>query len=47
MVYESTRIGQFEGFEGWRRTKSKTKFDINEKIKRILGEQGIGSRIQV
>ena len=46
-VYRGARMGWFEGFEAWRRTKFETKLDINEKISQILGGQGIGSRIQV
>ena len=45
-VYRGARMGWFEGFEAWRRTKFETELDINEKISQILGGQGIGSRIQ-
>jgi hypothetical protein len=47
MVYGGTRILWFEEFGAWQRTKFKAKLNINEKIKKIMGGWGIGSRIQV
>jgi hypothetical protein len=39
-------MGWFAEFGAWMRTKFESESDINEKIKRILDKQGIGSRIQ-
>jgi len=46
MVYPGTRVWISEDFGAWRWTKFDAELNINEKIKRIMGEQVIGSRIQ-
>jgi hypothetical protein len=46
IVCRGTRVGKYGEFGAWRRTKFDGELNIKEKIKRIMGWRGIGSRIQ-
>jgi len=46
-VCRGTRVWKYGGFGAWLRTKFDGELDIKEKIKRIMGWRGVGSRIQV
>ena len=46
IVCRGTRVGKYGEFGAWLRTKFDGELNIKEKIKRIMGWRGVGSRIQ-
>jgi hypothetical protein len=46
-VCRDTRVWKYGGIGAWLRTKFDGELNIKEKIKRIMGWRGVGSRIQV
>jgi hypothetical protein len=47
IVCRGTRVWKYGEFGAWLRTKFDGELNIKEKIKRIMGWRGVGSRIQV